>query len=166
MFWKIFLVIALIGSLSVSIRATANDVGCTYTQGHWKTHSVYGPGQPADDGWFTTFGPYPPGPGGPDAPLFDSGLTWIEALNTPSRGGNAWFILASQWMAAYLNYYNGAGSGGTDVLTTMKVISDPERASNARASMGSRTIRLISIPQSRLQYPAPQTAHPILNLGV
>jgi len=117
MFWKIFLVIALIGSLSVSIRATANDVGCTYTQGHWKTHSVYGPGQPADDGWFTTFGPYPPGPGGPDAPLFDSGLTWIEALNTPSRGGNAWFILASQWMAAYLNYYNGAGGGSTDVVS-------------------------------------------------
>jgi hypothetical protein len=86
--------------------------GCTYTQGYWKTHSIYGPAAHPDDGWYTTAGPYPPGAAGPDAPLFDSGLSWYVAFNTPPQGGNAWFILAHQWMAAYLNFYNGAGSGG------------------------------------------------------
>jgi hypothetical protein len=89
--------------------------GCTYTQGYWKTHSIYGPAAHPDDGWYTTAGPYPPGAAGPDAPLFDSGLSWYVAFNTPPQGGNAWFILAHQWMAAYLNFYNGAGSGGTNV---------------------------------------------------
>jgi hypothetical protein len=90
--------------------------GCTLTQGYWKTHSIYGPAGPSDDGWYTEAGTYPPGAAGPDAPLFDSGLTWLEAFNTPPSGGNAWFILSHQWMAAYLNFYNGAGSGGTDVV--------------------------------------------------
>jgi hypothetical protein len=98
--------------------------GCTYTQGYWKTHSEYGPAAHPDEGWYTTFGPYPPGVDGPegpildgpDAPLFGSGLTWLEAFNHPPKAGNAWFILAHQWMAAYLNFYNGGGAGGTDVV--------------------------------------------------
>jgi hypothetical protein len=93
------------------------EVGCTYTQGYWKTHSYRGPAGPEDPGWGIL-------PAGPDTPLFDAmdyegdtdELTWLEAFNTPPRRGNAWFILAHQWMAAYLNYYNGAGSGGSDVL--------------------------------------------------
>jgi hypothetical protein len=97
--------------------------GCTYTQGYWKTHSIHGPAGPADDGWYTEMGPYPPGVDGPEGPildgpdaqLFDNG-TWLEAFNTPPQGGNAWYILAHQWMAAYLNFYNGAGSGGTAVV--------------------------------------------------
>jgi hypothetical protein len=88
--------------------------GCTYTQGYWKTHSSHGPAGPADPGWYTPYGPYPPG--GPNGPLFNSGLTWYQAFNTAPKGGNAWFILAHQWMAAYLNLYNGAGSGGTSVV--------------------------------------------------
>lgn len=99
-------------------------LGCTYTQGYWKTHSLYGPARHRDDGWYTANGPYPPGALGPDAPLFQATdyqgntdqLTWLEAFNTSPRGGNAWFILAHQWMAAYLNYYNGSGAGGTDVV--------------------------------------------------
>jgi hypothetical protein len=79
--------------------------GCTYTQGYWKTHSEYGPA-PYDDDWEVLAG-------GADEPLFDSGLTWYEAFNTPPKKGNAWFILAHQWMAAYLNFHNGAYGGIT-----------------------------------------------------
>jgi hypothetical protein len=75
--------------------------GCTYTQGYWKTHSIDGPAAHPDDGWYTTFGPYPPGVDGPegpildgpDAPLFGSGLTWLEAFNHPPRRatpGSSW----------------------------------------------------------------------------
>ena len=101
-------------------------LGCTYSQSYWKTHSdKYGPASKPDDGWYTTFGPYPPGTDGPDGPiadgpdalLFDSGFTWYEVFKSPAKAGNAWYILAHQWMAAYLNYYNGAGSScGVDVV--------------------------------------------------
>ena len=37
--------------------------------------------------------------------------------------------------------------------------------SPARASMASRTIRLIPVMRSHLRYPAPRAAHPTLNLG-
>ena len=104
--------------------------GCTYTEGYWKTRSdKYGPVIKPDEGWYTPFGPYPyPDSGevvsdthklylnGPETLLFDSRLNWYEAFNTPPRKNNAWFILAYQWMAAYLNFYNGAGAGGTDVV--------------------------------------------------
>jgi hypothetical protein len=96
--------------------ANSEEEGCTYTLGYWKTHSIHGPAGPPDDGWYTTAGPYPPGAAGPNAPLFDSGLNWLGAFNHPPKGGNAWFILAHQWMAAYLNYYNDAGAGRTDVV--------------------------------------------------
>lgn len=89
---------------------------CTYSYGYWKNHSVYGPATPADDGWYTPAGPFPPGGAGPDAALFDSGLSWYEAMHTAPRGGNAWFPLAHQWTAAYLNFYTGSGAGGVDVV--------------------------------------------------
>lgn len=111
------LILLLVTVFTASAYACLPPEGnCTYTQGFWMAHSIYGPASDACDGWYTNFGPNPPGAVGPDAPLFDSGLTWLEVLSSPARKGNAWFILAHHWMAAYLNYYNGAGTGGTDVV--------------------------------------------------
>jgi hypothetical protein len=76
--------------------------GCTYTQGYWKTHSTYGPAGPADDAWND------PQIGGPDATFFFSGKSWIDLFNTAPKG-NAYIILAHQYMAAAINIENGAG---------------------------------------------------------
>jgi hypothetical protein len=83
--------------------------GCTLTQGYWKTHSHHGPA-PEDDAWFllgdvdgdTTSE-------GADENFFISGQTYYQVLWTPPAG-NAYYILAHQYIAAKLNILNGATS--------------------------------------------------------
>jgi hypothetical protein len=74
--------------------------GCTLTQGYWKTHSEYGPA-PYDDTWAML-------PDGADTPFFGTGLSYYDVLWTVPKGGNAYFILAHQYIAAELNALNGA----------------------------------------------------------
>lgn len=74
------------------------STGCTLTQGYWKTHSSQGPA-PFDPRWELL---------GEETPFFDSGLTHLEVLQTPPRGGNAFFILGHQYVAARLNGLTGA----------------------------------------------------------
>jgi hypothetical protein len=78
------------------------EPGCVLTQGYWKNHAdpYKQDGKFYDDAWGFV--------GGPDAPFFDTGQTWIEVLNTPAAGGNAYYILAYQYIAAILNGFNGA----------------------------------------------------------
>ena len=86
--------------------------GCALTQGYWKTHSVYGPAAHPDDTWDLITAAMTGAPGldlGPDTQFFDSGQTWIQVFKTNPKGGNAWYILAHQYMAAVLNQLNGAG---------------------------------------------------------
>jgi hypothetical protein len=78
-----------------------SDSGCTFTQGYWKTHSKYGPAKKADSTWALI---------GEDTPFFSSGKTWYEAINTSSAGGNAYYILAHQYIAAKLNLAAGTSS--------------------------------------------------------
>jgi hypothetical protein len=40
---------------------------------------------------------------GGQAWFFETGLTWSQVLDTEPKGGNAYFILAHQYIAAYLN---------------------------------------------------------------
>jgi hypothetical protein len=68
-------------------------VGCTFTQGYWKNHTNV---------W--------PSPYSPTATFFTSGQTWITNLNTPPKGGNAYYILSHQYIAAVLNGANGASA--------------------------------------------------------
>jgi hypothetical protein len=75
------------------------DYGCTLTLGYWKTHSEYGPA-PYDDTWALLTN-------GADEPFFISGQTWFEVLWTPPAG-NVYYILAPQYIAAALNFLNGA----------------------------------------------------------
>jgi hypothetical protein len=78
--------------------------GCTYTQGYWKTHSKYGPA-PYDDGWERLE------PDGEDTIFFLNRQSWYEVFWT-APAGNAYYILAHQYMAAVLNVLNGASPIG------------------------------------------------------
>ncbi|MDQ2690951.1 MAG: hypothetical protein M3Y68_02850 [Chloroflexota bacterium] len=77
-------------------------LGCTLTQGYWKTHSDRGPA-PYDDAWNNL------GALEEDTPFFLSGQTWYEVFWTPSAG-NPYYNLAHQYMAAKLNVLNGASA--------------------------------------------------------
>lgn len=67
--------------------------GCTLTQGYWKTHSKYGPA-PYDDAWALLM------PNGEDTTFCLSNLSNYTVLWTNPRGGNAYYILAHQFIAA------------------------------------------------------------------
>lgn len=86
--------------------------GCTLTPGYWKTHSHHGPA-PEDDAWFLL--------GDKDGDALSEGAdetffypknnqTYYQVLWTPPAGGNAYYILAHQYIAAKLNILNGASS--------------------------------------------------------
>ena len=79
------------------------EEGCTLTQGYWKTHSIHGPASKADPTWDLL-------PNGPDTEFFLSGMTWYEVFWTSPKKGNAYYILAHQYMAAKLNILSGASS--------------------------------------------------------
>lgn len=65
--------------------------GCTLTFGYWKTHP---------SSW--------PAGYSPNALFFKSGQTWLSILNAPPKDGNAYLILAHQWIAVTLNVASGA----------------------------------------------------------
>jgi hypothetical protein len=77
----------------------ACDFGCSLTPGYWKTHSEYGPA-PYDDTWAIL-------PDAADTPFFLSGQSYYEVLWTAPQG-NAYYILAHAYIAAELNFLNGA----------------------------------------------------------
>lgn len=93
-------------------------VGCTLTQGYWKTHSQLGPAPYDSDGWGAL------GDFDGDATNEEegedwehAGIDWYTAFWTPPKGGNLWYKLAHQFQAAYLNVQNGADDSALgDVL--------------------------------------------------
>jgi hypothetical protein len=78
-----------------AICGCPHPAGCTRTQGYWK--SKPGVIWPA---------PY----SRTDLPFFSSGLNWQQVLETPPQGGNAYVILAHQYIAAVLNRAAGASA--------------------------------------------------------
>jgi hypothetical protein len=75
--------------------------GCTRSYGYWKTHSMYGPA-PYDSTWELL---------GEDSTFFLSNKSNYEVMWTPPKGGNAYYILAHQYIAAELNFLSGADPG-------------------------------------------------------
>lgn len=86
-------------NIDVYVPTACND-GCTLTQGYWKTHSKYGPA-PYDATWEAI---------GEDTLFFSSGQSWYAVFWTAPKGGNAYYILAHQYMAARLNVEAGASA--------------------------------------------------------
>jgi hypothetical protein len=111
-------------------------IGCTLTQGYWKTHSSYGPASKADATWLELAGGQ-----GPDTLFFLSNMTWIQVFNTPPKG-NAYYQLAHQYMAAKLNILSGAGTtsavdsaiAGAEALFTAQGAGDTALTSAERTS--------------------------------
>ncbi|WP_114313225.1 hypothetical protein [Thermus caldifontis] len=88
------------GSASATVKVSVPcEGGCTLTQGYWKTHSRYGPA-PYDDTWAQI---------GEDTLFFQSGQSYYQVLWTSPKG-NAYYILAHQYIAAKLNILNGAST--------------------------------------------------------
>ncbi|MBW6441457.1 hypothetical protein K0B04_00930 [Patescibacteria group bacterium] len=87
------------GEDSWSVDANVEcDIGCTLTQGYWKTHSKYGKA-PYDETWALI---------GEDTAFFSSGQTYYKVLWTAPKRGNVYYQLAHQYIAALLNQYNEA----------------------------------------------------------
>jgi len=92
----------------VTVSCPRPPDGCTLTQGFWRTHSQFGPA-PYSDNWEVIT------PSGADTEfsegfdgVIDSDMTYYEVLWDPGKGGNAWFKLGHQYIAAQLNILNGA----------------------------------------------------------
>ena len=68
--------------------------GCTYTMGGYKNLAQHA------DRWPDSIDPF-------DAFPFNPSQSYIDVLNTPPRG-DAWYILAHQYIAANNNVLNGA----------------------------------------------------------
>ncbi len=79
---------------------STGELGCTLTHGYWKNHSEFGPA-PYDDTWAEL-------PDGAGTDFFLSGQNYHDVLRTPPKGGNGYYILARQYIAAELNMLSGA----------------------------------------------------------
>ncbi len=88
------------GGVVADVTDVPGDPGCTYTQGYWKTHGSDGPA-PYDATWELIVDD------GEDTDFFKSGKTWYDAMRTKAKG-NVYYKLAFQYIAANLNFLNGA----------------------------------------------------------
>ena len=114
----------------------ACDFGCTLTPGYWKTHSVYGPA-PYDDTWMLI---------GEDTTFFLSGQSYYGVLWTAPKGGNAYYILAHAYIAAELNFLNGASvppevQDTFDAATALFNAYTPEYIGGLKNKPGDVTLR-------------------------
>lgn len=94
--------------IDVTVTQLCEPQGCTYTQGYWKTHVNYAPkpqfAKKRDATWNLIDGA---GTLNENAIFYLSGKTYINVMWT-SPAGNAYYILAHQFIAAKLNVLDGA----------------------------------------------------------
>lgn len=83
--------------LKFDIEPTPPSGGCTLTPGYWKTHSIKGPA-PYNNTWLQV---------GENTTFFLSGKSYYQVLWTSPRG-NAYYNLSFHYIAAKLNFLNGA----------------------------------------------------------
>jgi hypothetical protein len=99
----------------VNVSVAECDMGCTLTQGYWKTHSRLGPA-PYDDTWAMLTS-------GALTPFFTIGMSYHSVLWTPPKGGNVYLILAHQFIAAELNALAGT-SVPQEAIDAMSMSAD------------------------------------------
>jgi hypothetical protein len=115
--------------------------GCTLTPGYWKTHSKYGPA-PYDETWALI---------GEDTIFFKSGKTYYQALWTTPAGGNAYYILAHAYIAAELNFLNGADSTAVQtVFDAVKVLLQTYTPAQVGAWKGNNTKRALFLTYAKI----------------
>ncbi len=85
--------------VAIACEQKASEVdnrGCTYGHGFWKNHLD-------ETAWATV---------GTNTAFFKSGQTYATVIGMNSKGGNAYYILARQYIATKLNMANGATAPG------------------------------------------------------
>jgi hypothetical protein len=116
-----------------SVSVTANidcPQGCTLTQGYWKTHSSQGPA-PYDDAWLNN-----------ESRTLRS-MNWLTILHTSPQKGNAWYILAHQYIAAWMNYNANGADAPTNVISALNgaglllSTNSPETLAAAKGKSGT-----------------------------
>lgn len=127
--------------------------GCTLTQGYWKTHNESfraerkGNGPPPDATWFDL--------GdvdldvvieGEQETFFLSGTTFYGVMQTPPQGGNVYYSLAHQYIAARLNILAGADGAAVSAAiaqaTTFFQTRTPAQASVLRGASRNALVAL------------------------
>jgi hypothetical protein len=104
-------------TVNVNVTKLCAPVGCTYTQGYWKTHVNYAPkpqfAKKRDSAWNLIDGA---GTANENAVFFLSGQSYIAVMWTPPKG-NPYYNLAHQYIAAKLNVLDGASAAAvaTDI---------------------------------------------------
>jgi hypothetical protein len=97
-------------TVSVNVTKLCAPVGCTYTQGYWKTHVNYAPkpqfAKKRDSAWNLIDGA---GTANENTVFFLSGKSYIAVMWTPPKG-NPYYNLAHQYIAAKLNVLDGASA--------------------------------------------------------
>lgn len=115
--------------------------GCSLTQGYWKTHNnSFRGGAKADPAWQLV------GPLAEGETFFLSGKTWFQVFNTPV-GGNAYYNLAHQYMAAALNVLNGTSAPAevTAALASAKTLFETYTPAQIAALRGNAAPRPLFI---------------------
>ncbi|HSM06412.1 MAG TPA: hypothetical protein VK858_17450 [Longimicrobiales bacterium] len=87
-------------SVGAPMLSTVDGAFCTRTAGYWKTHNPSGTAAREPDATWELIQP-----SAETSQFFLSGQTWVDVLGTPARG-NPYYILAQQYIAAYLNRNN------------------------------------------------------------
>jgi hypothetical protein len=118
-------------SVNISVQCVT---GCTLTLGYWKTHNNSfsgGASKKADPTWTLLSGGL-----AEKSIFFLSGQTWYQVFWTKPQG-NAYYILADQYMAAVLNGLAGADQGAiTTVLAQAKALFETYTPAQVAALKG------------------------------
>lgn len=110
-------------------------LGCTLTQGYWKTHNeLFHGGAPVDTTWALI--------GGPNTTFFLSGTSWYNVFWT-APAGNAYYQLADQYMAVQLNVLNGASQPASvqTALSQAKTLFQTYTPAQVAALKGNNSVR-------------------------
>lgn len=116
------LVIESQAELAGPVCGCPQPTGCTRTQGYWSSK----PGV----SW--------PAPYSRTALFFSGGVSWQAILDTPPKGGNAYLILAHQYIAAVLNHASGASAPPSIQTVIANAASFFSSGSNLDSCTGSQ----------------------------
>ncbi len=136
-----------IDNIKFCVPEPPTSKGCTKTQGYWKTHSKYGPAKPYNTTWQKI---------GENTTFFKSSKTYYQVITTPPSGGNAYYILAHQYIAAKLNILGGASAPKevTEAIMKAEELFQKYTPAQIAALNGSSSVRkqFISLAETLDKY--------------
>ena len=132
------------GLASATPMKPAGPVGdnCTLTVGYWSSHSEYGP-SPYNATWAQLYA-------GSDTDFFLSGNSYYEVVNTAAKS-NAYYILAKQYVAAELNFLQGADpKDAQDAFDQAKVLLQTYTPADIAGMKGNDPTRKMFVELGKL----------------